>query len=81
MRTSVRAAQAVGLLLGFYLCTLGTLAALASIDIVLLLRTDSATPVVAEGKVIGLTVVIAIPLVRGVLASLRRRGGGGGPGA
>ncbi|GAA3792241.1 M48 family metallopeptidase [Streptomyces chiangmaiensis] len=80
MGTSVRAAQAVGLLLGFYLCTLGTLAALASIDVALLLRTESATPVVAEGKVIGLTVVIAIPLVRGVLASLRRRGGGAGLG-
>jgi Zn-dependent protease with chaperone function len=74
MRTSTRALQAVGLLLGFYLVTLGTLAALAVVDIVLVLRTTAGTPVVAEGKVIGATAVIALPLVRGLLMSRPRRG-------
>jgi hypothetical protein len=59
MRTSVRALQAVGLLLSFYVVTFGTLAALASIDVVLVLHTTSTAPVFAEGKVIGCTFLIA----------------------
>ena len=76
MRTSGRALQAVGLLVGFYVLTVGVLIALAAIDVWLVLHTHSGTPVFAEGKVIGCSVVVAIPLVRGLAATRRRRSTG-----
>lgn len=74
-----RALCAVGLLVGFYVVALGALAGLALVDVLLVLNTHSGTPVFAEGKVIGCTVVVAAPLVRGLAAS-RVRNGGAQPG-
>ncbi|GDY32625.1 M48 family metallopeptidase [Gandjariella thermophila] len=73
MRVSVRALQAVGLLAGYYLLTAGALVGLAAFDIVLLTHT-AATHVFTEARVIGATVVVAIPLVRGLLMTRQRRG-------
>jgi Zn-dependent protease with chaperone function len=70
-----RALCAVGLLVGFYVVALGALAGLAAVDVLLMLNTHSGTPVFAEGKVIGCTVVLGVPLVRGLAASRVRRDG------
>lgn len=72
MRTPTRALRPVGLLVGFYLLTGGVLAALLILDVVLVLHIGGSTPLFAEGKVIGCTVIIALPLVRGLAMSVRR---------
>ncbi|MGW1253991.1 M48 family metalloprotease [Streptomyces sp. NPDC002513] len=60
---------------GFYMVALGALAGLAAVDVLLVLHTHSGTPVFAEGKVIGCTVVVAAPLMRGLAASRVPRDG------
>lgn len=74
MRSSRGAWRAVGLLIGFYACAVGILLGLAAMDIVLVLRTNAATPLFAESKVIGVSVVVAVPILRGLLITGRGRG-------
>ncbi|MEZ0091213.1 M48 family metalloprotease [Streptacidiphilus sp. EB129] len=65
MRTSVRAVQALALLAGFYLIALGCLAALAAVDVLILTHSDTVGS--AGGlKLVGVTLLVAIPLLRGV---------------
>jgi Zn-dependent protease with chaperone function len=77
MRSPRGAWQAASLLIGFYVCAFGILLVLTGIDVVLVLRTGAATPLVTESKVIGATVVVAIPILRGLL--MTRRASGDGP--
>ena len=65
MRTSVRAVQALGLLAGFYLIAIGALALLVGFDALVLTHLDSEEST-AGLKLVGLSVLVAIPLVRGV---------------
>ena len=65
MRTSVRAVQALGLLAGFYLIAIGALALLVGFDALVLTHLDGDAGA-AELKLVGLSVLVAIPLVRGV---------------
>lgn len=65
MRTSIRAVQALTLLAGFYLIALGALAGLAAMDVWLLTSTGSQFGF-AVLKLVLLSVLVAIPLVRGV---------------
>ncbi|WP_042403537.1 M48 family metallopeptidase [Streptacidiphilus carbonis] len=65
MRTSVRAVQALTLLAGFYVIALGFLAALVLMDVEILthLGSDGGTGAL---KLVLLSVLVAIPLIRGV---------------
>jgi Zn-dependent protease with chaperone function len=65
MRTSVRAVQALGLLAGFYLIAIGALAVIVGFDALVLTHLDSNAGY-AGLKLVGLSVLVAIPLVRGV---------------
>ncbi len=72
MRTPGRALRAFGILAGFYAGTVGTLLALAALDVALVLHSSRASPVFTEAKVIGATVLVAVPLVRGLVLTRRR---------
>ena len=61
----MRAVQALGLLAGFYLIAMGALAAIVGFDLFVLSHLDSGSSFVAL-KLVGLSVLVAIPLVRGV---------------
>ncbi|GIH15091.1 M48 family metallopeptidase [Rugosimonospora africana] len=76
MRISGRALRAFGILAGFYAGTVGTLVALAAIDVLLVLHSSSSSPVFTESKVIGGSVLVAVPLVRGLVLTRRRHGAG-----
>ena len=65
MRTSVRAVQALGLLAGFYLIALGALALLVGFDVFVLEHLGSSSSYGAL-KLVGLSVLVAVPLIRGV---------------
>lgn len=72
MRTSVRAVQALALLAGFYVLALGFLAALVLVDVLLLTHVgqDFGSGAV---RLVALSVVIAIPVVRGVFRIRRSK--------
>jgi hypothetical protein len=55
-------------------CTLGILLVLAGMDVALVLHTGAASPIVAESKIIGATIVVAIPILRGLLMTRRAHG-------
>lgn len=76
MRTPGRALRAFGILAGFYAGAVGTLLALAALDVGLVLHSSSGSPVFTEAKVIGGTVLVAVPLVRGLVLTRRRHDAG-----
>jgi Zn-dependent protease with chaperone function len=65
MRTSVRAVQALGLLAGFYLIALGALALIVGFDVLVFEHLGSSSSYGAL-KLVALSVLVAIPLIRGV---------------
>lgn len=73
MRSSRGAWRAVGLLIGFYTCTIAILLGLAAMDVLLLYNMSAGSPLVVEGRLIVVSVFVAIPIVRGLLVTRRGR--------
>lgn len=72
MRTSVRAVQSLGLLVGFYLIALGALGLIAVVDVLVLTHLDSGYGFFTL-KVLVPSFLVAVPLVRGVFLVRRAK--------